>query len=75
MEYFGDYSMFQLISEMEGEYHSFEKKSHKEGNDKDPEIMSSIRLHDMTFRKIIPVTVTLIGTYIRNNSSELIQFE
>lgn len=83
MQYFGDRSMLQLLSEMEKDYHAIKEKSLAQeiemgtciNLDSDSELLSSIRLHDIKYRETIPQTIKLIGTFIRNNPTEFVQFE
>lgn len=85
MEYFKDYSMLHLLGEMEGDYYALEEKRRREGIerldicinslDKNAELLSSIKQHDIMFHETIQKTIKLIGTYIRNNPTEFIQFQ
>lgn len=72
MEYFKDYSMLKIFSELEKDYLAFEEKIHAAD---DPELVSAIEQHDKMYRDTIPETIKLIGTYIRNNPSEFVKFE
>jgi hypothetical protein len=80
--YFKDDIMYQLLEDMEG---ILEKKT-IQGNkntsevafneiENDLELRSSVSLLYETFREIAPQTLKIIGTYIRNNPDEFIQFE
>jgi hypothetical protein len=84
MQYFKDYSMLQLLSEMEGDYYALGEKCLTEGIErvdicinnlhKDSDILISIKQHDAMFHEAILKTIKLIGVFIRSNPSEFVQF-
>jgi hypothetical protein len=83
MEYFGDYSMANLISDMEVTYHVIETKYCKEDSewfyidniDEDLEIKLTTDRLNKSLSVLLPEVIKSIGLYIRNNPTEFVQFE
>lgn len=83
MEYFGEYSMANLIVEIEDTYHRIEKNYCKEGSgclditniNKDPELKIRIDTLNKCLSGLLPEVIKSIGSYIRNNPNEFVQFE
>lgn len=83
MQYFRDYSMMQLLGEMEEVYHALEENNLKGSLElldvnnliKDSKLQEVISRHDKMLFEILPQTQKLVSAYIRNNPCEFVQFE
>jgi hypothetical protein len=83
MEYFGEYSMVNLISEIEDTYHTIEENYCKEGSEwlditninKDSELKIKIDTLNKCLSELLPAVIKSISLYIRNNPDEFVRFE
>jgi len=82
LRYFGDDAMLQLLEEIE----SLLGARHQQADagqsdvlpwdlDHDPELFASISQFNATFHEISPMTLKLIGVYIRNNPGQFVLIE
>jgi hypothetical protein len=83
MEYFDEYPMANLITEIEDTYHTIEKNYCKEGSgclditniNKDSELKIKIDNLNKCLSGLLPAAIKSISSYIRNNPDEFVQFE
>lgn len=83
IEYFGEYSLANLIVEIEDAYHTIEKNHCKEGSgcadltniNKDSELNLRIDTLNKRLSELLPSAIKSISSYIRNNPDEFVQFE
>jgi hypothetical protein len=83
MEYFGEYPMANLITEIEDTYHRIEKNYSKEGSrwddaeniNNDSELKIKIDTLNKYLFELIPAAIKSISSYIRSHPDEFVQFE
>lgn len=83
MQYFGAYDMEQLIEQMEMVFQSrhsgeLDKSAEQQKvlfteDDITAEMSSTSSLLNKTFRDLLPMTIKLVATYIRDNESEYVE--
>lgn len=83
IRYFGDYGLLNLLDEMEEAYNKFIENNGMEDSEGleinatgiDSDIHKTINSLDKRFYEILPATIKLIGSYIRNYPNEFLQIE
>ena len=83
IQYFRDYAMLHLLDEIEEVYNILKENNSKENSDwldvinidKDSNLQLTISRLDKYLYEILPTSIKLIGTYIRNYPDEFVQVE
>lgn len=83
IRYFGDYTLLNLIDEMEEVYAHIKKHCGKNGPEhpedihiiEDTDLQAAIKRLDKRMLDILPISVRLIGLYIRKHPHEFLKIE